>query len=40
VQDDAIVKVTAPLENDVTHGNLCVKGRFGTVYVQNRDQSE
>ncbi len=40
VQDDEIVKVTAPLENDVTHGNLCVKGRFGTVYVQNRDKSE
>jgi predicted molibdopterin-dependent oxidoreductase YjgC len=38
VQDDAIVKVTAPLENDVTHGNLCIKGRFGTVYVQRRDE--
>ncbi|MGA8534713.1 MAG: 4Fe-4S binding protein, partial [Candidatus Tumulicola sp.] len=40
VQDDAIVKVTAPLENEVTHGNLCVKGRFGTVYVQNRDAGD
>jgi predicted molibdopterin-dependent oxidoreductase YjgC len=40
VQDDAIVKVTAPLENDVTHGNLCIKGRFGTVYVQNRERDE
>ncbi len=38
VQDDAIVKVTAPLENDVTNGNLCIKGRFGTVYVQRRDE--
>jgi len=37
VQDNAIVKVTAPLENDVTHGNLCIKGRFGTVYVQNHE---
>ncbi len=36
VQDDSIVKVTAPLENAVTHGNLCIKGRFGTTYVQNR----
>jgi predicted molibdopterin-dependent oxidoreductase YjgC len=27
------VKVTSPLENDVTHGNLCVKGRFGFEYV-------
>jgi predicted molibdopterin-dependent oxidoreductase YjgC len=37
VQDNAIVKVASPLETSVTHGNLCVKGRFGTVYVQNRD---
>jgi predicted molibdopterin-dependent oxidoreductase YjgC len=40
VQDEAIVKVTAPLENDVTHGNLCIKGRFGTVYVQNREDGD
>jgi len=37
VQDNDIVKVTSPLETSVTHGNLCIKGRFGTVYVQNRD---
>lgn len=36
VQDNDIVKVTAPLENAVTSGNLCIKGRFGTVHVQNR----
>jgi predicted molibdopterin-dependent oxidoreductase YjgC len=36
VQDETIVKVTAPLENEVTNGNLCIKGRFGTVHVQNR----
>lgn len=36
VQDNNIVKVTSPLENGVTHGSLCIKGRFGTVYVQNR----
>ncbi len=40
VQDDSIVKVTAPLENGVTHGNLCIKGRFGTVYVQNRPEAD
>jgi predicted molibdopterin-dependent oxidoreductase YjgC len=40
VQDGDIVKVTAPLENDVTSGNLCIKGRFGTVYVQNRERGE
>jgi predicted molibdopterin-dependent oxidoreductase YjgC len=38
VQDNEIVKVTSPLENGTTHGNLCIKGRFGTVYVQNRDE--
>lgn len=40
VQDNDIVKVTAPLENGVTHGNLCIKGRFGTVFVQNRGGGE
>ena len=34
VQDDRIVKATSPLENQVTHGNLCVKGRFGFEFVQ------
>jgi predicted molibdopterin-dependent oxidoreductase YjgC len=33
VQDQTIVKVTSPLESEVTHGNLCVKGRFGFEYV-------
>ncbi len=36
VQDNSIVKVTSPIENDVTSGHLCVKGRFGFSYVQNR----
>ncbi|HZY97825.1 MAG TPA: 2Fe-2S iron-sulfur cluster-binding protein [Candidatus Cybelea sp.] len=41
VQDNEIVKVTSPIENDVTQGHLCVKGRFGYAYVQNRpDESE
>ena len=34
VQDNSIVKVTSPIENGVTSGHLCVKGRFGAVYVQ------
>lgn len=34
VQDDRIVKVTSPLDHSVTHGNLCIKGRFGYDYVQ------
>lgn len=37
VQDNEIVKVTSPIGNDVTSGHLCVKGRFGSTYVQNRD---
>lgn len=39
VQDRQIVKVTSPFDNDVTRGNLCVKGRFGFEYV-NRTQSD
>jgi NADP-reducing hydrogenase subunit HndD len=34
VQDNRIVKVTSPLDNDVTRGHLCVKGRFGFAFVQ------
>ncbi len=33
-QDNKIVRVTSPLNHDVTHGNLCIKGRFGWQYVQ------
>ena len=36
VQDNEIVKVTSPLDHDVTRGNLCIKGRFGWQFVQNR----
>jgi predicted molibdopterin-dependent oxidoreductase YjgC len=36
VQDNTIVKVTSPLDHDVTSGNLCIKGRFGFQFVQNR----
>ena len=36
VQDNEIVKVTSPFDVSVTHGNLCIKGRFGWQYVQNR----
>ena len=39
VQDDRIVKVTSPLENSVTRGNLCVKGRFGFEYANDRDRA-
>jgi predicted molibdopterin-dependent oxidoreductase YjgC len=40
VQDNEIVKVTSPVENGVTNGNLCVKGRFGYSYVQSRPDEE
>jgi predicted molibdopterin-dependent oxidoreductase YjgC len=33
-QDGKIVKVTSPLDHDVTHGNLCIKGRFGWQFVE------
>jgi predicted molibdopterin-dependent oxidoreductase YjgC len=36
VQDNTIVKVTSPLDNSVTAGHLCVKGRFGFQFVQRR----
>jgi predicted molibdopterin-dependent oxidoreductase YjgC len=40
VQDNEIVKVTSPLDHDVTRGNLCIKGRFGWRYVQNRSDGK
>jgi NADP-reducing hydrogenase subunit HndD len=36
VQDNTIVKVTSPWDHEVTSGHLCIKGRFGFQYVQNR----
>jgi predicted molibdopterin-dependent oxidoreductase YjgC len=34
VQDGRIVKVTSPVDHDVTRGSLCVKGRFGVAFVE------
>ena len=36
VQDQKIVKATSPVENDVTRGHLCIKGRFGWQFVNIR----
>ena len=36
VQDNTIVKVMSPGESPITHGNLCIKGRFGFQHAQNR----
>ena len=30
------MKVTSPADNSVTSGHLCIKGRFGFQFVQNR----
>jgi predicted molibdopterin-dependent oxidoreductase YjgC len=38
VQDNRIVKVTSPFDHEVTHGNLCVKGRFGWTHVHSVDE--
>ena len=35
VQDNRIVKVTSPMDHEVTSGHLCIKGRFGFEHVQN-----
>jgi len=34
VQDGEIVKATSPLDNTITAGNLCIKGRFGWRFVE------
>jgi predicted molibdopterin-dependent oxidoreductase YjgC len=36
VQDNTIVKATSPVDHEVTSGHLCIKGRFGWQFVQNR----
>ena len=36
VQDEEILKATSPLENPITLGNLCIKGRFGWRYVHGK----
>jgi predicted molibdopterin-dependent oxidoreductase YjgC len=36
VQEDQVVRVTSPLDHSITRGNLCIKGRFGWRFVENR----
>lgn len=38
-QDGRIVDVTSPLDHEVTLGNLCIKGRFGWMYVYSGNES-
>ena len=39
-QEGQIVRVTSPLDHSVTHGNLCIKGRFGWQFVQIQRSSK
>lgn len=39
-QDGKIVRVTSPLDHSVTHGNLCIKGRFGWQFVEIQPAGE
>ncbi len=36
VQDEEIMKATSPMENPITLGNLCIKGRFGWRFVHGK----
>jgi predicted molibdopterin-dependent oxidoreductase YjgC len=38
-QDDRIVKVTSPTDSTITDGHLCIKGRFGFEFVNNRPKA-
>ncbi len=38
-QDNRIVKATSPLDQEVTSGNLCIKGRFGWQFVSGPTDS-
>jgi predicted molibdopterin-dependent oxidoreductase YjgC len=35
VQENRIVKVTSPSDVAITHGHLCIKGRFGFTFVES-----
>ena len=39
VQDERILKVTSPLDSSVTGGHLCIKGRFGFEFVNERPKA-
>ena len=39
-QDNQIVKATSPLDQEVTSGNLCIKGRFGWQFVGGGESAD
>jgi predicted molibdopterin-dependent oxidoreductase YjgC len=40
VQDNRIVRVTSPSDVSITHGHLCIKGRFGFTFVETPPDEE
>jgi len=40
VQDNQVVRVNSPAGHDITHGNLCIKGRFGSQPLVMRPKSK
>jgi NADP-reducing hydrogenase subunit HndD len=40
VQDNRIVKATSPQDHSITNGNLCIKGRFGWEFINQRGDEE
>jgi predicted molibdopterin-dependent oxidoreductase YjgC len=38
IKDDFIFQVTSPFDAPVNHGNLCVKGRFGTDFLYHKER--
>jgi predicted molibdopterin-dependent oxidoreductase YjgC len=40
VQDNTIVKVTSPMDSTVTEGHLCIKGRFGFEFTNERRRGD
>ena len=39
-QDGQVVRVTSPPDHTVTHGNLCIKGRFGWQFLKIQPPAE
>ncbi|HYM82887.1 MAG TPA: 2Fe-2S iron-sulfur cluster-binding protein [Candidatus Dormibacteraeota bacterium] len=39
-QDERIVRVTSPLDQQITDGHLCVKGRFGWSFIEAGEGAE
>ena len=38
VQDNRIIKATSPQDHSITHGSLCIKGRFGWEFINQRGE--